>query len=340
MGIGFVKVHKVVCMETAELLKKVRKIEIKTKGISNHIFSGEYHSAFKGRGMSFSEVREYYYGDDVKAIDWNVTARFNTPYIKIFEEERELTVMLLVDISPSAFFGSSKQMKNEMITEICAVLAFSAINNNDKVGVLFFSDKIEEFIPPKKGKPHVLRIIRELLEFGYQGKGTADEQMKARAAEPSLWEKIRAIKDKKGGQSAKPPNDKKTDIEQALKYFSNVIKKRCIAFLLSDFMDDNYEHSLNLASKRHDLVGIHVYDPRERELPNVGLVRMVDAESGKAMWLDTSSAATRKKHKTQFLKNYDYCKKTFSKSSADLISIPTNRPYVKYLMNFFKKRGA
>lgn len=325
-------------METSELLKKVRKIELKTKGLSNQIFSGEYHSAFKGRGMSFSEVREYAYGDDVKAIDWNVTARFNTPYIKIFEEERELTVMLLVDISPSAFFGTMNQMKNEMITEICAVLAFSAINNNDKVGVIFFSDKIDKFIPPKKGKPHVLRIIRELLDFGYGGKSTSEAE---NADEPSLWEKINTLLGKKSTKTTETETiSKKTNIEQALKYFSNVIKKKCIAFLLSDFMDDNYKKSLNLASKKHDLIGIHVYDPREEELPNVGMVRVKDAESGKAIWLDTSNAHARKKYKMQFLKNYDYCKTTFTKSGADLVSIPTNRPYVKYLMNFFKKRGA
>ena len=327
-------------METSELIKKVRKIEIKTKGLSNHIFSGEYHSAFKGRGMSFSEVREYTYGDDIKAIDWNVTARFNTPYIKIFEEERELTVMLLVDVSPSAFFGTANQMKNEMITEICAVLAFSAINNNDKVGVIFFSDKIDQFIPPKKGKSHVLRIIRELLEYGYGSKAATQPDNNGEEHQESAWKKIASLLNRKNTQSTGSQSvSKKTDIEQALKYFSNVIKKKCIAFLLSDFIDDNYEKSLNLAGKKHDLVGIHIYDPREKELPNVGMVRVVDAETGLPIWLDTSNAGVRKKHKIHFLKNFDYCKTTFSKSGADLISIPTNRPYVKYLMNFFKKRG-
>ena len=319
------------CMETSELLKKVRKIEIKTKGLSNHIFSGEYHSAFKGRGMSFSEVREYSYGDDIKAIDWNVTARFNTPYVKIFEEERELTVMLLVDISPSAFFGTVNQMKNEMVTEICAVLAFSVINNNDKVGVIFFSDKIEKFIPPKKGKAHVLRIIRELIDITYGEDAAEGEKAKTNV--------FQQIKDLFRTKTEKKTEENQTDIELALKYFGNVIKKRCIAFLLSDFMDDNYEKSLNIVGRKHDLVGIRIYDPREEDLPSVGLIRVKDAETGRTIWLDTANKAEVKKYKINYLKNRDKCKQIFSKSGADLISIPTDRPYVKYLMNFFKKRG-
>lgn len=318
-------------METSELIKKVRKIEIKTKGLSNHIFSGEYHSAFKGRGMSFSEVREYSYGDDIKAIDWNVTARFNTPYVKIFEEERELTVMLLVDISPSAFFGTANQMKNEMITEICAVLAFSAINNNDKVGVIFFSDKIEKFIPPKKGKAHVLRIIRELIEVGYSERALKEEKTKE-----SVFQQIKSLFQ---ASSKKEQVATQTDIELALKYFGNVIKKKCIAFLLSDFIDDRYEKSLNIVGRKHDLVGIRIYDPREQELPSVGLIRVKDAETGRTIWLDTANKAEMKRYKVNYLKNQDNCKQFFSRSGADLISIPTNRPYVKYLMNFFKKRG-
>ena len=299
--------------------------------MSNHIFSGEYHSAFKGRGMSFSEVREYSYGDDIKAIDWNVTARFNTPYVKIFEEERELTVMLLVDISPSAFFGTAGQMKNEMITEICAVLAFSAINNNDKVGVIFFSDKIEKFIPPKKGKAHVLRIIRELIEVGY-----TDQTLQQEKTKQTVFQQFKSLFHSKT-QKETPTN--KTDIELALKYFGNVIKKKCIAFLLSDFIDENYEKSLNIVGRKHDLVGIRIYDPREQELPSVGLIRVRDAETGKTIWLDTSNKAEMKRYKANYLRNQGNCKQIFSKSGADLISIPTNRPYVKYLMNFFKKRG-
>ncbi|MEZ4886876.1 MAG: DUF58 domain-containing protein [Chitinophagales bacterium] len=318
-------------METSELIKKVRKIEIKTKGLSNHIFSGEYHSAFKGRGMSFSEVREYSFGDDIKAIDWNVTARFNTPYVKIFEEERELTVMLLVDMSASAFFGTANQMKNEMITEICAVLAFSAINNNDKVGVIFFSDKIEKFIPPKKGKAHVLRIIRELIEVGY-----SDLTLQENKTKESAFQQIKSLFQAK---AKKETPTTKTDIELALKYFGNVIKKKCIAFLLSDFIDDHYEKSLNIVGRKHDLVGIRIYDPREQELPSVGLIRVKDAETGHTIWLDTANQAEMKRYKVNYLKNADNCKQIFSKSGADLISIPTNRPYVKYLMNFFKKRG-
>ena len=288
-------------METAELLKKVRKIEIKTKGLSRHIFSGEYHSAFKGRGMSFSEVRSYQYGDDVRNIDWNVTARTGEPHIKVFEEERELTVILLIDVSRSAFFGTGEQMKNDMITELCAVLSFSAINNNDKVGVLFFSDQVEKFIPPKKGKQHILRIIRELLDF--------------------------------------KPVSKHTDIGMALEYFNNVVKKRCICFMLSDFIADGYDTALRIAARRHDIIGMHIFDPKEQDLPNVGLIRVVDAETGTLQYLDTSSAKVRTAQKDWFDKNRAYFKSAFAKSGADLISLPTDVPYTSQLLNFFKKRS-
>lgn len=334
-------------MNTSELLKRVRKIEIKTKGLSNQIFSGEYHSAFKGRGMSFSEVREYQFGDDIKSIDWNVTARFNTPYVKIFEEERELTVMLLVDVSQSAFFGTKKQMKNEMITEICAVLAFSVINNNDKVGVIFFSDKIEKFIPPKKGKPHVLRIIRELLDFSYGQKAQAAEaarQAQVEARKKISWKFWQQPPKPKQATAAKHNNDptsnSQTNIAGALKYFNNVIKRKSIAFLLSDFMSDGYQQALNIAARKHDLIGIYTYDEREKELPNVGVLRVVDAETGISRWLDTSNKNLRKQYHVNFIKHYRSTKNAFNQSRADLISIPTHHDYVRYLMSFFKKRGA
>lgn len=288
-------------METSELLKKVRKIEIKTKGLSRHIFSGEYHSAFKGRGMSFSEVRNYNYGDDVRNIDWNVTARTGDPYIKVFEEERELTVMLVIDISPSSFFGTQKQLKNEIITEICAVIAFSAINNNDKVGVLFFSDQIEQYIPPKKGKQHILRIIRELINIEPKGTGT--------------------------------------DIGKALEYLNNIQKKRSICFVLSDFLATDYENPLRIAARRHDIVGIHMVDPREETLPNVGLVRAYDSETGRYAWIDTSVKSVREKYANWFTDNLNYFRKTFLKSGADTVSIRTNEPYVNALLKFFKKRA-
>ncbi len=288
-------------METSDLLKKVRKIEIKTRGLSKHIFSGEYHSAFKGRGMSFSEVRDYHYGDDVRNIDWNVTARTGDPHIKVFEEERELTVMLLIDISQSSFFGTANQMKNEILTEICAVLAFSAINNNDKVGVLFFSDKPEKFIPPKKGKQHILRIIRELLNF--------------------------------------EPTSKGTDIGNALEYFNNVIKKRSICFILSDFLAKDYETPLRIAARRHDIVGLHIVDPREESLPDVGLVRAIDAETGENHWIDTSFASVRKKYSKWYEDHFQYFRSTFLKSGSDTVSIRTNEPYINALLKFFKKRS-
>jgi len=288
-------------VDTAELLKKVRKVEIKTRGLSKQIFSGEYHSAFKGRGMSFSEVRSYQYGDDVRNIDWNVTARTGEAHIKVFEEERELTVILLIDVSKSSFFGTGEQMKNDMITELCAVLSFSAINNNDKVGVLFFSDQIEKFIPPKKGKTHILRIIRELLDF--------------------------------------EPVGRETNIALALEYFNNVVKKRCISFVLSDFIAKDYETALRIAARRHDLIGMHIYDPKEKELPNIGLIRVVDSETGKLKYLDTSSAKVRDAQSKWFNDNNAYFKTAFAKSGADLISLRTDQAYTGPLLNFFKKRS-
>ena len=244
-------------MDTKELFKKVRKIEIKTKGLSNQIFSGHYHSSFKGRGMTFSEVREYQYGDDIRNIDWNVTARFNNPFIKIFEEERELTVMLLIDVSGSNEFGTNKELKEEQMTEIAAVIAFSAIHNNDKVGVIFFSDKIEKFIPPKKGTSHILRIIRELVDF--------------------------------------KPESQKTDIAEGLRYLTNIIKKKCTVFIVSDFMDKGFDNALKIAGNKHDLVALRVYDKRELELPKIGLAKVYSKETGKNMWVDTSSRKVRDK---------------------------------------------
>ncbi|TAK37379.1 MAG: DUF58 domain-containing protein [Saprospiraceae bacterium] len=288
-------------MDTSELLKKVRKIEIKTKGLSKQIFSGEYHSAFKGRGMSFSEVRSYQYGDDVRNIDWNVTARTGEPHVKIFEEERELTVMLLIDVSQSAYFGTVNQFKQSIITEICAVLSFSAIQNNDKVGVIFFTSKIEKFIPPKKGRQHILRIIRELIDFH--------------------------------------PEDRSTGLGEALGYFTNVVKKRSICFILSDFMTRSYETPLRIAARRHDIVGVHLYDPKEQTLPNMGLVHARDAETGELTWLDTSSAFLRKRYTSWFDENLRYFKTTFAKSGLDTVSICTDENYVTSLLTFFKKRG-
>ena len=287
-------------MDTKELLKKVRKIEIKTRRLSDHIFGGEYHSTFKGRGMTFSEVRQYQFGDDIRNIDWNVTARTGDPHIKIFEEEREMTVMMLIDISPSSFFGTQVQLKNELITELSAVLAFSAINNNDKVGVLFFSDQIEKYIPPKKGKQHILRIIRELINIEPEGKGT--------------------------------------DLGLAIQYINNIQKKRSTCFILSDFLTQGYEAPLKVAARRHDLIGMHILDPREEELPNVGLVRAFDSETGIETWIDTAMPAVRRKYKEWFVQNHDYFKKTFLRSGADTVSIKTNEPYINTLLKFFKKR--
>ncbi|UYQ93073.1 DUF58 domain-containing protein [Chitinophaga horti] len=288
-------------MDTSEILKKVRQIEIKTKGLTNHIFAGEYHSAFKGRGMSFSEVRDYTVGDDVRAIDWNVTARFNHPFIKVFEEERELTVMLMVDVSESGAFGTVKQTKRSLVTELCAVLAFSAIKNNDKVGVIFFSDGMEKYIPPKKGKSHILFIIRELLSF--------------------------------------EPKRKGTNIAETLRFFNNVAKKRTIAFLMSDFLAANYQDALNIAAKRHDMIGIQVFDPRDKELPNVGLVQMKDGETGLTQWVDSGDKRVRDYYTNQFVQHSQYCKTSFVKSGAELVTIRTNEDYVKALQTFFLNRA-
>lgn len=288
-------------MDTSELLKKVRRIEIKTKNLSNDLFSGSYHSAFKGRGMSFSEVRNYSYGDDVRNIDWNVTARSETPFIKVFEEERELTVLLLIDISKSSFFGTSEQFKSEVITEISAVLSFSAIQNNDKVGVVFFSNKIEKYIPPKKGKSHILRIIRELINT--------------------------------------EPSSEGTNIQEALKFMNNVMKKRAIVFLLSDFIDDHaYEDALKLARKRHEIFGIHVYDQKETALPSLGLMKVKDMETGEMIWIDSSDKNTREAYKQWFEKNAAAAKHTFTRCGSEFISIETMENYTKALLKTFKKR--
>jgi uncharacterized protein (DUF58 family) len=288
-------------MDTAELLKKVHRIEIKTRGISNQIFSGEYHSAFKGRGMAFSEVREYVPGDEVRTIDWNVTARLGHPFVKVFEEERELTVILLVDVSGSESFGTNEQLKNQQITEICAVLAFSAIQNNDKIGVIFFSDKVEKFIPPKKGKSHILRIIRELIEF--------------------------------------KPDHNKTNIGEALRYLINGVKKRSIVFLISDFMDEGYERALKIANRKHDLVALRIYDPGEQELPAMGLVPFRDAETDELRWVNTSSHIVRRNYKARALEQQAYMKDLFRRSGVDHASIATTESYIKPLMNLFKRRG-
>jgi uncharacterized protein (DUF58 family) len=288
-------------LETAELLKKVRKIEIKTKGLSNQIFSGEYHSAFKGRGMAFSEVREYTPGDDVRTIDWNVTARLRTPYVKVFEEERELSVMILVDVSASGKFGTHKQFKKDLITELCAVIAFSASQNNDKIGVIFFSDKIEKFIPPKKGKSHILRIIRELINSEPQQTGT--------------------------------------NIELALKYLTNIIKKKSVCFLISDFYDQHsFSDAMKIANRKHDLVALRINDQHENILPDVGLVKLKDNETGKTMWVDTSSKHFQTQQKTNHLKFEAELKNTFNKSGVDFATIFTHEGYIKPLMNLFKKR--
>ncbi len=289
-------------METKEIFKKVRKIEIKTRGLSNQIFSGHYHSVFKGRGMAFSEVREYQYGDDIRNIDWNVTARFNHPYVKIFEEERELTVMLLLDVSGSNEFGTKQQLKEELITEIAAVLAFSAIQNNDKVGVIFFSNKIEKFIPPKKGATHILRIIRELIDF--------------------------------------KPENRETNIAEALRYLTNAIKKRCTAFILSDFFDKNFEDAIKIANRKHDVIALKVYDPLETTIPNIGLVKVKNAETGKTMWIDTSNKRLRNDFGYRVSQHSRYLDDVFLKSGIDNAKIATNQDYVKPLVNLFKKREA
>lgn len=289
-------------METSELLKKVRQIEIKTRGLSNNIFAGQYHSAFKGRGMAFSEVREYQFGDDTRDIDWKVTARYVRPYVKVFEEERELTVMLLIDVSGSKDFGTVSQMKRDVTTEIAATLAFSAIQNNDKIGVIFFSDKIEKFIPPQKGRRHILYIIRELIDFR--------------------------------------PDDRQTDINQALKYLTNAIKKRCTAFLLSDFIDHgNYHDALTIANRKHDIVAIQIYDRRETELPAVGLMKVRDAETGQERWIDSSSKRVREAYRTWWDKRQAEMNAAFQKSRIDAVSIRTEDDYVKALLALFDKRN-
>ncbi|HPG07671.1 MAG TPA: DUF58 domain-containing protein [Saprospiraceae bacterium] len=289
-------------MDTGELLRKVHRIEIKTKGLSKHIFSGEYHSAFKGRGMSFSEVRTYQFGDDIRSIDWNVTARTGEPHVKIFEEERELTVMLLVDVSKSAYFGTQQQFKNEVITEICAVLAFSAIQNNDKVGLILFSDRIELYIPPKKGKSHILRIIRELLYF--------------------------------------EPKQVGTDLKVALEFLNNVLKKKSIAFLISDFLTDSYTQPVRVVAKRHDLIGMCIFDPREETLPAVGMLRVADPETGEIRLLDTSDARIRQAYEERFLTYRVEAKRVFTRSGADMMQVRTDESYVRTLMRFFKKRSG
>ena len=288
-------------MDTKEILKKVRKIEIKTRRLSDHIFSGEYHTSFKGRGMTFSEVRQYQYGDDVRAIDWNVTARYNEPFVKVFEEERELTMMLMVDISGSESFGTKNQLKRDMVTEIAATLAFSATQNNDKIGLLLFSDQIELFIPPKKGKSHVLRIIRELIEF--------------------------------------ESKSKKTDLSQALKYLSSVLKKKAIVFLISDFMVKDYEHTLKIASKRHDVTGIRVFDQREESIPNIGIVNMIDAETGETLLVDTTSNKVRMDYEKYYREKVNYFKDIFSKCGAGTISSRVDESYVTKLLGYFKARN-
>lgn len=300
-------------METSELLKKVRRIEIKTRGLSNQIFSGEYHSAFKGRGMTFSEVRQYQPGDDIRLIDWNVTARFNEPFVKVFEEERELTVMLVVDVSASKDFGTVKQFKKELVTELCAVLSFSAIQNNDKIGLIFFSDRIETFIPPKKGKSHILRIIRELIEYR--------------------------------------PQHTRTNISVALQYLTSAIKKRSIAFVISDFFDNastiaspmsettsGFETALRIANKKHDIVAMRIYDERESTLPNVGMMRLRDAETNETRWVDTSDENTRQHYRRWWLDRETSLQGTFAKSGVDVVKIATGESYITPLRTFFKAR--
>ena len=289
-------------METSEIIKKVRKIEIKTRGLSSNIFAGQYHSAFKGRGMAFSEVREYQFGDDVRDIDWNVTARFHRPYVKVFEEERELTVMLLIDVSGSLDFGTQKQMKRDMVTEIAATIAFSAIQNNDKIGVVFFSDKIEKYIPPKKGRKHILYIIREMLDF--------------------------------------QPESKRTDVKPAVEFLSSVQKRRTTAFILSDFyVRDDFQQSLQICNRKHDVVAIQVYDQRAKELPDVGLMKVVDAETGFEQYIDTSSKRLRQAYQRYWMSRQAELQETFNKSNVDNVSIATNEDFVKSLLMLFKQRS-
>jgi uncharacterized protein (DUF58 family) len=288
-------------VEASELIKRVRKIEIKTRGLTQHIFAGQYHSAFKGKGMTFSEVREYQYGDDIRNVDWNVTARFNHPYSKIYEEERELTVMLMVDVSGSRDFGSRQQMKRNMITEIAAVLAFSAIQNNDKVGVILFSDRVEKFIPPKKGRPHILRIIRELIDFN--------------------------------------PENRHTNLTEPLRYLTNGIKRRSIAFLISDFMDGDFEESIRIARKKHDIVSIWVYDHRETELPSVGLIKLKDAETREEKWVDSSSRYLRESYRNAWKRKQEELNELFKKAGVDYVAVATDQDYVRPLISLFKHRN-
>jgi uncharacterized protein (DUF58 family) len=287
-------------MDTKDLLKKVRKIEIKTRRLSDHIFSGEYHTSFKGRGMTFSEVRQYQYGDDIRAIDWNVTARYNEAHVKVFEEERELTMMLMVDISGSESFGSKNQFKKDIVTEIAATMAFSATQNNDKIGLILFSDQIELYIPPKKGKSHVLRIIRELIEFH--------------------------------------PKSNKTDVAQALKFLSGTQKKKAIVFVISDFMSDEYENTLKIASKKHDITGIRVFDIREEKMPNLGMVSMVDAETGETQVVNTGSKSVRLEYEKEYRSKVDYFTETFRKSGSGVVSTRVDESYVTKLLSYFKSR--
>ncbi|THD69473.1 DUF58 domain-containing protein [Robertkochia marina] len=288
-------------MDTKEILKKVRKIEIKTRRLSDHVFGGEYHSTFKGRGMTFSEVRQYQFGDDVRSIDWNVTARYNEPYVKVFEEERELTMILMVDVSGSELFGSTGQFKREVITEIAATLAFSALQNNDKIGLVLFSDEVELYIPPKKGRFHVLRIIRELIEF--------------------------------------TPGSKRTNIDNALQFVSRVTKKKAIIFMLSDFISQGYENSLKITANKHDITGIRVYDKREETMPNLGVVNMKDAETGEICLVDTTSRAVRKAYENDYNERVEYFKSAFSKSGAGALSSRVDESYVKKLLGYFKRRA-
>ena len=288
-------------MDTKELLKKVRKIEIKTRRLSDHIFGGEYHSTFKGRGMTFSEVRQYQFGDDVRNIDWNVTARYSEPYVKVFEEERELTMMLMVDISGSELFGTQEQFKNEVVTEIAATLAFSATQNNDKIGLILFSDKVELYIPPKKGRSHVLRIIRELIEF--------------------------------------EPESKQTNLSEALKFMQSVMKKKAIVFVLSDFIADDYHHTMKIVAKKHDVTGIRVYDKREEDIPNIGMVQMLDEETGELMLVNTSSKKVRQNYTKFYHEKAFYYYESFTKSGAGAIDCCVDESYVKKLLGYFKRRG-
>lgn len=289
-------------MDANELIKKVRQIEIKSRGLSQNIFAGQYHSAFKGRGMAFSEVREYQYGDDIRDIDWNVTARHGKTYVKVFEEERELTSMLMIDVSGSQTFGTSRQLKREYVTEIAATLAFSTIQNNDKIGVIFFSDKIEKFIPPQKGKKHILFIIRELINF--------------------------------------QASSHKTDLQGALKYLTQVMKKRCTAFIISDFVDETaYKDALTIANRKHDIIALQVYDKMEAELPNVGLMKVADAETGEERWIDTSQKHIRQQYSSWWKNRQTAMEETFNRSRVDSISVHTDEDYVKALLNLFRRRA-